>query len=59
MSALKAITLTFAITLALAATALGDDQGRIYGVITTVDGETLEGLIRWDKILGNITTILS
>lgn len=25
------------------------DRGRIYGVITTVDGDQLEGFIRWDK----------
>lgn len=25
------------------------DAGRIYGIITTVDGDRFEGLIRWDK----------
>ena len=36
--------------LTLAATALAEDNsGRIYGKITTADGDTFEGLIRWDK----------
>ena len=26
-----------------------DNSGRIYGKITTVDGDVFEGLIRWDK----------
>jgi hypothetical protein len=36
--------------LGLAATALAaDNSGRIYGKITTADGDTYEGFIRWDK----------
>ncbi len=30
-----------------------DDSGRIYGRITTVDGDELEGFIRWDKNEGS------
>lgn len=29
--------------------ALAESSGRIYGRLTTVDGDVLEGLIRWDK----------
>ena len=29
--------------------ALADNGGRIYGKLTTVDGDTFEGMIRWDK----------
>jgi len=37
------------ILFAFTSTALGDSSGRIYGKLTTVDGEVFEGLIRWDK----------
>lgn len=33
----------------LGVAALADSSGRIYGKITTVDGDTYTGLIRWDK----------
>ncbi len=33
----------------LATGVLADESGRIYGRITTEDGDTYEGLIRWDK----------
>lgn len=33
----------------LAGSALADATGRVYGRITTSDGDTYEGLIRWDK----------
>ena len=29
--------------------AVADNSGRIYGKITTEDGDTFEGYIRWDK----------
>lgn len=58
MGALKVISLIFAVTIALAATASADDQGRIYGVITTVDGETFEGIIRWDKNEGGWVDVI-
>ncbi|MCD6248834.1 MAG: hypothetical protein J7J98_00710 [candidate division Zixibacteria bacterium] len=35
-----------------------DNSGRIYGEIETVDGETFEGLIRWDKNEGSWVDIL-
>jgi hypothetical protein len=37
------------ITLCTAVVAIADNSGRIYGKIHTTDGETYEGLIRWDK----------
>lgn len=33
----------------LASGVLADESGRVYGKITTEDGDTYEGLIRWDK----------
>ncbi|PWB68380.1 hypothetical protein C3F09_11775 [candidate division GN15 bacterium] len=33
----------------VACAALADETGRVYGRITTSDGDTYEGLIRWDK----------
>jgi len=33
----------------LAGGVLADEMGRVYGRITTEDGDTYEGLIRWDK----------
>jgi hypothetical protein len=41
--------ITAALLLIPAALALADSAGRIYGKITTVDGDILEGPIRWDK----------
>ncbi|MGH8015381.1 MAG: hypothetical protein ACREBV_04255 [Candidatus Zixiibacteriota bacterium] len=35
--------------LLIPASLLADSGGRIYGTILTTDGETFEGLIRWDK----------
>jgi hypothetical protein len=35
------------------------DSGRIYGKITTVDGDVYEGLIRWDKNEGSWCDILN
>ncbi len=43
----------------LTATVTADSSGRIYGVITTVKGDTFEGLIRWDKNEGNWVDILN
>ena len=33
----------------LVSSALADETGRVYGRITTEDGDTYEGVIRWDK----------
>jgi len=42
----------------LTAMAGADDRGRIYGKITTVDGDVFEGFIRWDKNEGSWVDIL-
>ena len=39
--------------------AVAENSGRIYGKIYTVDGDILEGLIRWDKNEGNWVDILN
>jgi len=41
-----------------AAAVQADNSGRIYGKIRTVDGDTFEGLIRWDKNEGSWVDIL-
>ena len=51
------LTLT-AFVAALAVTVEADDSGRIYGEITTVEGDTFEGFIRWDKNEGSWVDIL-
>lgn len=38
---------------------IAENDGRIYGKITTTDGDVLEGLIRWDKNEGNWVDILN
>lgn len=44
--------------LAVAVLAQADNSGRIYGTIHTVDGDTFEGLIRWDKNEGSWVDVL-
>jgi hypothetical protein len=51
------LTLTVSIA-ALAVTVEADDSGRIYGEITTYEGDTFEGFIRWDKNEGSWVDIL-
>ena len=51
------LTLT-AFVAALAVTVEADDSGRIYGEITTAEGDTFEGFIRWDKNEGSWVDIL-
>ncbi|MFQ5499373.1 MAG: hypothetical protein ACE5FH_06845 [Candidatus Zixiibacteriota bacterium] len=47
---MKALFIVFSTVLIAAFTSFAADQsGRIYGVITTVDGDEFTGLIRWDK----------
>ena len=49
---MKSTTLLLAIlivTFGAVMTATADESGRIHGKIFTVDGDTYEGLIRWDK----------
>lgn len=48
MKAYTVIALTMILALGSGAVA-ADNSGRIYGRVTTVDGEVFEGLIRWDK----------
>ena len=50
---------TAVILLALAASADSGGSGRIYGKITTIDGDVFQGLIRWDKNEGNWVDILN
>ena len=45
--------------LCFSAPALADNSGRIYGKITTVDGDVFEGLIRWDKNEGSWVDFLN
>jgi hypothetical protein len=49
MRKLTVFTLATAIILICCLAAQAENEGRIYGKITTVDGDILEGLIRWDK----------
>ncbi len=48
----------FLVTIAFSAVC-ADSSGRIYGTITTVDGDRYEGLIRWDKNEGSWCDILN
>lgn len=43
------LVLVVAVLATATAAFAADMSGRIYGKITTVDGDTFEGLIRWDK----------
>jgi hypothetical protein len=59
---MKSFTLAVAtgLLVLLAATgATADNEGRIYGKIITVDGDTFEGLIRWDKNEANWVDVLN
>lgn len=59
MKTLKLSLLLSLLVVALSFTASADDNsGRIYGKIYTVDGDVLEGLIRWDKNEGNWVDML-
>ncbi|MDF1546082.1 MAG: hypothetical protein P1R58_13395 [bacterium] len=40
-------------------TVIADNGSRIYGKLTTVDGDTFEGLIRWDKNEGDWVDVLN
>ncbi|HUV30234.1 MAG TPA: hypothetical protein VMY05_03965 [Acidobacteriota bacterium] len=55
-----AFLMTAAAAILLSAMALAaDNSGRIYGEITTVDGDVLKGLIRWDKNEGSWVDLLN
>ena len=47
------ISVACATLVLFALSALADNSGRIYGVITTIDGDDFEGLIRWYKNEGS------
>ena len=49
MRLLRTLAFTSFFTLGTALTVFADSSGRIYGTLTTVDGDTYTGLIRWDK----------
>ncbi len=55
---LKIVLTLTAFVAALVVTIEADDSGRIYGEITTDEGDTFEGFIRWDKNEGNWVDIL-
>jgi hypothetical protein len=59
---MKLLTATIAMAIIVAAvapTAASDSSGRIYGRLTTVDGDVYEGLIRWDKNEGSWVDVLN
>jgi len=45
--------------LAITSTVIADSGGRIYGKLTTTDGDVYEGLIRWDKNEASWSDILN
>ncbi len=55
---LKIVLTLTAFVAALVVTVEADDSGRIYGEITTAEGDTFEGFIRWDKNEGSWVDIL-
>ena len=56
---IKLLGLCSLIMIFIAGTVMAENEGRIYGKITTTDGDILEGLIRWDKNEGNWVDILN
>lgn len=60
MKALRiSILVVVGIVVSCAASAFADTSGRIYGKLTTVDGDVYTGLIRWDKNEASWTDILN
>lgn len=59
MFILRFLTVTFLLVAFVCLTAVADNSGRIYGKITTVDDDVLEGLIRWDKNEGSWVDLLN
>ncbi|MBN1213237.1 MAG: hypothetical protein JXA92_11750 [candidate division Zixibacteria bacterium] len=59
MSISKILLMTAGLVIVLSMATWADNSGRIYGKITTVDGDVLEGLIRWDKNEGSWVDILN
>ena len=59
MRKLTHLAAALALLLLIAGAAQADNTGRIYGKIHTVDGDTFEGLIRWDKNEGSWVDLLN
>ena len=55
----KILLMAAGLIIIISITATADNSGRIYGKITTIDGDVLEGLIRWDKNEGSWVDILN
>ncbi len=55
----KLIGLLSLLMIFIAGTVVAENEGRIYGKITTNDGDVLEGLIRWDKNEGSWVDVLN
>jgi hypothetical protein len=58
MKLVKILLSSASLVVAIAFAVQADNSGRIYGTIETVDGETFEGLIRWDKNEGSWVDVL-
>ncbi|UCD63375.1 MAG: hypothetical protein JSW34_11585 [Candidatus Zixiibacteriota bacterium] len=58
MSAVRIVVASMVVAAAFTAVALAQDNGRIYGRITTVDDDVFEGPIRWDKNEGSWVDVL-
>jgi hypothetical protein len=59
MKSVKTLILSSLIVVVAACLVMADNSGRIYGKLTTVDGDVFEGLIRWDKNEGSWVDILN
>lgn len=58
MKVVKMVLLLMGLFVVCALATIADDSGRIYGKITTVDGDVFKGFIRWDKNEGNWVDML-
>ena len=58
MSTLKVFLILVCLSFLIGLSVSADNSGRIYGKILTVDGDTFEGLIRWDKNEGSWVDVL-
>ncbi len=58
MCGFKVLLTVLGLLVLFAALAQADNAGRIYGKLLTVDGDSFEGLIRWDKNEGSWVDIL-
>ena len=59
MFVLRFLAVSFFLVVFVCLAAVADNSGRIYGKITTVDDDVLEGLIRWDKNEGSWVDLLN